>query len=194
MTQAGRDSGFTLLEILVALVVLGFLMAGLAQGVRFGLTAWGMQDRLIERRGDLDAVDRLLRQLVARMDPGTRRDPPSIAGTEFRLAFTSVLPIAAGGEDADVALGTDSRHQLVLRWTPHLHATRTAPAPAPHIEELLGGVQRVELAYWQDGRWGRDWSAKALPELIRIRIVFPDGDHRHWPDIVARPVRANPER
>ena len=41
-----RPNGFTLLEILVALTVLGFLLAGLAQGVHFGLLAWGTEVRL----------------------------------------------------------------------------------------------------------------------------------------------------
>lgn len=35
---AGREAGFTLLEMLVVLVVLGMLVVGLAQGVRAGLT------------------------------------------------------------------------------------------------------------------------------------------------------------
>ena len=35
-----RQSGFTLLELLVALVVLGLLVVGLTQGVRAGLTMW----------------------------------------------------------------------------------------------------------------------------------------------------------
>ncbi len=193
MTLLGRTAGFTLLEILVALVVLGFLMAGLAQGVHFGLAAWTMQDRLIERGGDLDAVDRLLRGLIGRMDPGTRADPPVLAGDQARFAFTSVLPSAAGGEVADIRLGTDSRRRLVLGWRAHLHGILTGPPAPEHIETLLDGIGRLELAYWAGGQWRRDWTAKAVPELVRIRIAFPAGDHRHWPDIVARPLRANRE-
>ena len=34
-----RQSGFTLLEMMVALVVFGLLMAGVAQTMRYGLTA-----------------------------------------------------------------------------------------------------------------------------------------------------------
>ena len=37
------DAGFTLLEIMVALVVFGLLVLGLGQGVDFGLRAWGRQ-------------------------------------------------------------------------------------------------------------------------------------------------------
>ena len=37
--------GFTLLEMLAVLAVLGLLLAGLSQGIRFGLRAWDMQAR-----------------------------------------------------------------------------------------------------------------------------------------------------
>ena len=36
---AQRDAGFTLLEILVALVILGLIVSGLAGGTRLGLKA-----------------------------------------------------------------------------------------------------------------------------------------------------------
>ena len=49
----GQQSGFTLLELLVALVVLGFLMVGLTQGVRTGLAMWGAQTRRLGETGEL---------------------------------------------------------------------------------------------------------------------------------------------
>jgi prepilin-type N-terminal cleavage/methylation domain-containing protein len=39
----GHPAGFTLLEILIALAILGFILLSLGQGLRFGLTAWGIQ-------------------------------------------------------------------------------------------------------------------------------------------------------
>ena len=196
--NTGRTAGFTLLEILVALVVLGFLMVGLSQGVRFGLTAWGMQERLINQRGDLDAVDRALRQFVARMDPGTRADPPRVAGTQAEFAFTAALPSVADGGSADMLLTVDPAHRFVLRWLPHLHARRTTPPPPPRVETLLEGVGRVRFAYWRPsaagGGWVGAWDGKSLPGLVRIQIVFPEGDRRHWPDIVAAPLRTGPDR
>ncbi len=198
-----RTAGFTLLEVLVALVVLGFLMVGLSQGVRFGLAAWGTQARIIDRRGDLDAVDRTLRRLVQQMDPGTRSDPPTIAGTEARLMFTSALPMTADAESADMLLAMDAGHRLLLRWTPHLHAKRTSPPPPPRSEVLLSGIERLQLAYWRAGPagagsagagWVRAWDARSLPALVRIRVLFPPRDHRHWPDLVAAPLRTNPAR
>ena len=54
-----RQSGFTLLEMLVALVVLGFLVLGLAQGVRTGLALWAAQNRRMSETGELDSVARV---------------------------------------------------------------------------------------------------------------------------------------
>ena len=51
------EAGFTLLEVLVALSVLGFLMLGLAQGLRFGLLAWDRQAQVIAARSDTSPAD-----------------------------------------------------------------------------------------------------------------------------------------
>jgi general secretion pathway protein J len=184
-------SGFTLLELLVALVVFGLLMAGLAQGVRFGLTAWGAQSRMIARDADLDAVERVLRRLLDGVEPGRPVDPPNIVGTAASLAFTSDLPEGAAGtaseRHADILLRVaDAR--LVLRWVPHLHVRRLAPPPAPVETELLHGIDRLDLAYWDEGgQWRTAWRDRTPPRLIRLRLRFAPGDPRHWPDIVVAP-------
>jgi general secretion pathway protein J len=193
-----RQHGFTLLEILVALVVLGFLMIALTQGVQFGLRSWDLQARTIARRGDLDAIDRTLRGLIEHMDPGSPTEALPIQGNAASLAFTTELPLAAGALStrlADVALGVDGAHRLLLRWTPHLHAVRFGPAPPPQQTELLRGVDHLDLSYWRRASrraaaaWLGAWTEAAPPGLVRIRLVFPEGDARHWPDIVAAPMR-----
>lgn len=188
-----RQGGFTLLEILVALIVLGLIVIGLAQGVQFGLRAWDAQARTIARREDLDAVDRTLRRLVEAMDPGSSAEPLTIAGTARSVAFTTSLPMFAAAlptRRADVALGVDAAHRLMLRWTPHLHAVLLAPAMAQETE-LLRGVDHLEIAYWAGtaGGWQASWNLPLPPGLVRIRLVFAKGDARRWPDIVAAPMR-----
>ena len=59
-----HPAGFTLLEVLVALVVFGFLFAGLTQGIEFGVRAHDMQVGMLARQGGLEPVDRVLRQIV----------------------------------------------------------------------------------------------------------------------------------
>lgn len=189
--RRGVEAGFTLLELLVGVVVLGLILAGLTQGTLFGLRATGTQARLIDAKGDMDAVDRALRRLITRADPGTAHDGPTLHGAGARLAFVSVLPEAVGGspdQPADIALGLDGGHRLVLRWRPHLHADPSGPPLPPQETELLEGVDRVAFAYWRDG-WRDTWEEAQLPALVRIRIGFSPQDGRHWPDIVVAPVR-----
>jgi general secretion pathway protein J len=187
--RRGHAAGFTLLEVLVALVVLGLLLGGLTQGVRFGLAAWDRQNQAIDRTRDRDAVDLALRNLVEQLEPAVQVD-----GRAHSLGFTSVLPVAADlpTHQADLLLLVDTRHRLLLRWRPHLHAERFVPAPPPQETVLTEGVAALNLAYWPrtgNGAWLDSWTATTPPALIRFRLSFLAADRRHWADIVAVPMR-----
>ncbi len=188
-----REAGFTLLEIIVALVVLGVLFASLSQGVRFGFASWGRQDQALRRGEALSATDRTLRRLIEQMDPGSEREGATLAGRAHAMAFIAPLPGGAGASPApaDMRLGVNDGH-LVLSWLPHRHAVRLVPAPPPQTTVLLDGISGIDLGYWSDGsqRWSSSWTNNTLPDLVRIRIVFGEHDPRHWPDIVEAPVRA----
>lgn len=190
-----REAGFTLLEIVVALVVFGVLLLTLARGTEFGLTAFDRQDRMASESGRLQAVDALLRRLLSGLDPGTQVDGSTVTGARHALAFRAPLSIGGrrGGGDqppmADLRLSVDDAGHLVLFWLPYRHVVRTGPAPAPNREVLLERVERIDLDYWSDGGWHQRWDGRQPPALIRLRIVFPDGDPRRWPDIVVAPQR-----
>jgi general secretion pathway protein J len=86
-------------------------------------------------------------------------------------------------------LRVDADHRLVLRWSPSVRARRLRPQPAAPTEtELLRGVSHIELAFWRPGGdWVGSWQSADLPALVRVRLRFPPGDPRRWPDIVAAP-------
>ena len=67
------------------------------------------------------------------------------------------------------------------------------PVPTPHREVLLTGIDRIDMGYFAAGVWHTRWREPEPPDLIRIRLVFRDGDPRHWPDIVAAPARGQPD-
>ena len=73
-SNAGSANGFTLLEVLIALTVLGFLFAGLAQGVQFGLLAWATEAHLTSGNDDFNVLDNTLRHLIEVADPGDDLD------------------------------------------------------------------------------------------------------------------------
>ncbi len=192
-SRGTHDAGFTLLEIVVALVVLGVLLVTLSQGVRFGFAAWGRQDQALRGAETLQAADRVLRRLIEDCYPGTERDGAKLVGRPHAMAFTSDLPIGQDGaaSRADISLTVDRDRRLVLSWLPHLHAERLQPAPPPQLSVLLEHVAGLQLSYWSDAArgWSREWDAATLPDLVRIRVQFGDGDPRRWPDIVEAPSR-----
>ncbi|MEA2729000.1 MAG: ral secretion pathway protein, partial [Acetobacteraceae bacterium] len=143
--------GFTLLEVLVALTVMGLLLIGLVQASRFALLVWDRQTRVLAQNEELDAVDRVLRRLVVQARPGSEWEPLVFAGTAHSVTFTSIVPLRTAGfltQRADVELVVDGAHRLVLLWTPHLHAIRVGRPPPAVATEILQGVERLELAYW----------------------------------------------
>jgi len=191
-----RANGFTLLEILVALTVLGFLLVGLAQGVHFGMLAWGTEVRLTSGNDDFNTLDNTVRNLIEGANPGNDVDPAPFVGSGDRLDCITAMPNAHDpitGRSMHVMLLVDGNHRLVLRWRPYLDAVRLTPAAPPTDSELLRGVSRIELSYWRPGAgWIGIWRSSDLPKLVRIRLHFPDGDPRHWPDIVAAPLLDRP--
>jgi general secretion pathway protein J len=191
-----REAGFTLLELLVALVVLGMLMGILTQAVDVSLRSWRLQSGTIARRSDLESVDRALRHLIEHMDPGTFATQATVDGQAHAMSFTTDLPMAAEAlrtRTADVALGVDAQHRLLLHWTLHFPGQQ-ADMRRENTTELLSGVERIDIAYRQEGgdAWLAEWHAPGNPALVRIRVVFPAGDRRRWPDLVAAPKRGRP--
>lgn len=195
MKRGGGDAGFTLLEVMVALAVLGFLVLGLNQGTRFGLAAWDQQSRMLARGGELDAVDRSFRSIVAHLVPRDDPNRPGLRGGPTTLDAVTDLPLE-GGQRAQVGLGMDRQGRLVLRWVPFVHARPLRPPPPAAEVELLRGVQQFHLAYWSpaEAAWHDSWTRRELPGLVRLRLVFPPGDPRRWPDIIAAPGRNLPQR
>jgi general secretion pathway protein J len=198
-STTGRQSGFTLLEILVALVVLGFLMVGLTQGVRAGLTMWGAQTRRVGETADLDAGARVLRRLLSGISLPSAGGVLGASSTEKfealpeSLTFVGDLPTGFGTtRRADITLELHEG-RLVLRWTPRRHELSIAPPPEPIETELIRGVERFDLAYWgspsvgEPAGWQSRWDSRDIPELIRVRLGFAKGDRRRWPDLIAAP-------
>jgi general secretion pathway protein J len=189
------QQGFTLLEVLIALVLLGLLLAALGQGVRFGLRTWELQGKATSRSDALEATDRSLRLLIESMEPGGIGSQSSVKGSRDRLSFVGALPAAVAiDRRAEMTLLLADHGRLLLRWRPHRHDRPFGPPPAENDALLLDGVEKLELAYWRPatqglkGGWVDEWSQSGLPGLVRIHLEFGQTDPRRWPDIIIAPV------
>jgi general secretion pathway protein J len=199
-----RNGGFTLLELLVALTVLGFLVIGLNQGVQTGLGVWRAQARQVEHVAELAPTARALESMLAGIPvtpiAGTDRGSPraiSFHGTEDRLEFVGDLPNGLGlARRAEMTLAL-KEDRLVLSWIPRRRELAGTPQPSSDAE-LLRGVARLQFDYFNASvpgspiGWAGGWDGPVLPALIRVRLGFAKGDPRHWPDLIVAPRLAGP--
>jgi general secretion pathway protein J len=185
-----RTRGFTLFELLISLVVLGMMMVGVIQGVRYGIKSWEGQARQVSATAELDGVDRALRDLFAGIDVSS---VDKFSGAQTQISFVGLLPEAlpALQRRADITLLVTDNHRLVLRWTPDPHAKQLVPQRMVETE-LLDNVEKIDLSYWASGDTGNTgWQTSAsngFPTLIRVRFVMMPKDPRHWPTIIAAPT------
>ena len=183
-----RQAGYTLLEMLVALVVFGLVMAGIAQSFRFGLTAFRVSGQRGAAPENFAALDSALRHIIA------TAQPDSMTGQPSGLAFTTRLPPGAGigGGLADVAIELAPGGTLVLRYAPHPPGVPLTPPPPPHTEILASGVAGLSLSYLTAQKnappaWSGTWSGKGAPLLVRLHLRL---DGMEWPDLVVAPAVA----
>jgi hypothetical protein len=102
--------------------------------------------------------------------------------------------VTAGTLTADVRLEVDDG-RLVLLWTRHTRGVPFAAPPPPDRAVLLENVVRLEISYaarWTGAAWLSNWTQPAMPGLVRLRLVLPEGQP-DWPPIIARPQREQAE-
>lgn len=192
--QRRASAGFTLLEVLVAVAVLGLVLAGLTQGVRYGMRSWSAEARVIDEHEGLDAADRTLRQLIGSAGLAAATHGLPFKGQADRLEMVPELPEAAAlaSPRVEAILLVNQDHRLVLRWIPHRHGVALV-APAKSVETvLLDSVESMVIGYHRlpaqpnksPNEWGSTWANAGVPDLIRVHLDFAKGDPRRWPDIV----------
>lgn len=188
------QAGFTLLEVIIAIVVLSMVMAGLAQGTRLGMRAWEMQTRYTQEAAEMERLNRVLRQLVEQAAPPLAADDKPFAGAEHRVEFITRLPDQPQTgitRRARVALGVDAQNRLLLRWEPHPNAVPVGRPPLPQEIVLAEGIDHLDLRYRgsaeEGGKWQARWEDDMLPTAVQLQIVARSPG-RHFPVIVATPM------
>ena len=198
-----RARGFTLIEMVVALALLGTMMLLMYSGLTFGLRGWDAADTNGRRTADRRIAENFLRREIGETFPMRFKDSMTLKiafeGKENRLRFASSRPagISASGlslvgievEAADDVKRT--RNLVMRRAMPDDDAKDFAPLDKAERTVLYEGVDGVVFEYFgsendfTDPKWEGTWDyAGRVPQLIRIRIRTAGGGS--LPEMVMR--------
>ncbi|MDH3918344.1 MAG: prepilin-type N-terminal cleavage/methylation domain-containing protein [Rhodospirillales bacterium] len=196
-----RSGGFTLVELLVALTLLGLIFVALFGGLRFGTRTWETGNQRSEAFAEVEVMQSLLRRQLAQAV--TLRTPKGdqavFVGEGDRLGFAAPGPSQTGVGGLYLfeifTEPSDENHRLVLRWQIHRPALEF---PLDDEESkrrvLLENVEGLRFSYFgdtekrKDVQWNDSWSdLEFLPKLVLIEVALPSGDGRYWPDLIVAP-------
>jgi general secretion pathway protein J len=192
-------AGFTLLELLVAMTVLGLLMALLSANMQTSTKAWLHSESRFFDTNKIQHVQTFLQKQISQIYPKFMSAVGSDARVDFdgrrdTLQFLSPVPEALdnGGRAytklSVVQSGNDV--QLVMTQREELAWNESAKMPS---NILIKGLKSAEFSYFgKDATqtlpsWHDSWLGKQeLPKLIRVRAKFDDGK-RSWPELIVAP-------
>ncbi|MGE5168974.1 MAG: prepilin-type N-terminal cleavage/methylation domain-containing protein [Rudaea sp.] len=202
-----RDRGFTLLELIVALVLLGLLSTVLFGSVRFAGRSTDSGEAKVEAAASMRLAQEFLRANLEAQHPLRMRKivgwPLLFTGASDELRYAASLPsrVAGGGIwfYRLTVRGDDARSPLVLeRMIPDLAADAPPEFTNADRSVLADGIASLKLAYF--GRdenaaqsvtptWRDQWNdTQRLPLLIRIDVTPKQG--APWPTLYVAPREA----
>lgn len=194
--------GFTLLELLIGLALLGLLLALLFGGFRLASMTWNSAEERLERASKEQMARALIRRLLTQIQPLRWKKSPNRAvafmGEPERLVAIAPLGGALGEglqtiEFSVASTGAASmsllfRHQGVNQETEHFAADIDQAKHYVVLDELLA----TSFSYYGPAQrggepgWHEVWSnPEELPRLVRINLKSTDSG---WSDMVVVPM------
>lgn len=197
-----RDSeGFTLIEVVVSLTILGFILLIISGAFRLGLASWDRGEVMKEEYQKIRIVSELMTRQVKSIVPYKIRsqkaegDYLAFEGTAQSLKFVSALSSRTHTLDGFVYTiyqfkeGRSNGGRLLLYEKRVLNRDFFEEEPKEGEKiPLVEGISRVRFEYYQEEdpsknqseAWLEEWSAKekkALPKSLRIELSLnrPDG-------------------
>ncbi len=195
-------NGFTLIEVLIALTLLGVMMTLLMTTFRAGTRSWSAGESLSAATGNQFIVQNFLRLYLENarpvVDDFTEENESefSFSGDKHAVIFVAGLPANQDrGGLWRFALGLEKNgrtNDLVVLVEP-FYPDIDDDAELSETLTLLSDVKTFDISYFgkdevtsQDEDWNDDWEDKnELPSLIKIDLQVEN--QKPWPEIVVAP-------
>ena len=202
MKPASR-SGFTLVEMLVGLALLGLMTLVLFGALRFSIRSWDRAEMKTLQVVDLRIVEGVLRREIGKAFPLriglANENKIAFEGDSKQVHFVTALPahLSGGGlslvalelaEERVEAKQESPGKALVLKHVIPDGETRDFSALDSVLEKsdrsvLLKGLEDVEFSFFgqdndqTEASWRNLWASSArTPALLRIKLKFAGND------------------
>jgi general secretion pathway protein J len=207
MKSYNSSRGFTLVELLIALTLLGLVMTILYGALRVGIRSWEAGEKQAVAMDDRRLIFGFLRREIGQAYPLMleNKDKQRVAfvGGPDSFQFAAILPAHRGVGGLYLISLKRSDAKLVFSYRLAQPGGQGLQAGAQKGREtsvaLVNALKQVEFSYYgKQGkgsgknippRWWRQWKDPArLPKLIRMTLRTSDSLDP-WPEIVV-PVHA----
>lgn len=194
--------GFTLLELLIGLSLLGLMLVLLFGGLRLGFRSWDAGEERFESSSQLGVAQGFLRRQLSQIYPlrwkAAPERPIAFVGESRAVRFAGQLSSQFGlaGVHLIVLEQGDGEEgpELIMRWRrPSRDMQDFSALQEEDKAVLVKHVKDVAFAYYgaendqTEPAWRDEWTFdQRLPSLIRLRLTL-DGD-QPWPDIIVAPM------
>lgn len=194
-----NERGFTLLEMLLAMVLLSLIMVLAYSGFRGALRATRSGEVVMERNSDLRAAYQFVHRQMERILPmaygSTREGIIVFEGNSERIRYVSPMPgyLGSGGPYVqELSLEQDGEdYSLVFRFA-ILQNYQEGNLENDDEVTLISDIEAGEFRFMgfdEQGRlsdWQSEWETPSIaPTAVNIQITMTEKARVNWPEMKA---------
>lgn len=196
--RENRARGFTLLELMIGLALLGLIMSLIFAGLQLGIRSWDAAEAAGERANRIRLVQSLLARELAAVYPYRWKNTAEVnlafIGAGDSLRFVSSTPPRAGQGGLNMvallfARGDEGVRLLMRRQIPGREQRNFERLENEDSVVLLDGLEAAAFEFYGSdtpaGRpsWRGKWEdPQRLPRLVRVSLRSKGAPA--WPDVV----------
>ncbi len=194
------NQGFTLIEVLIAMTLLGVMVVLLFSSLRIAAESWNAGESKMAQVNQKAVVYQFFKRHlttirplpILNIDPNNPEELQVFRGYPQTLRFAAALPASSarkGLQIFTIAPNPENSSILMVSLVPYRLTETDQNQPPDRPEILLEDVAKLQFAYFgktedvAESQWREEWAlADRLPSLIKVSIVLKDGSY--WPDMI----------